>query len=826
MSHLRKHNKRLLSRSVERLESLAANLVRYLVAVILCASLTNLAYAQSASDSKIATVMSVINFLLLEEQGPRTVELVLDELQRPATSINTNSPLTATFPRTSGDVEFCFVLTSSQANSVSLSINGIDQEGSNRPIVGENCYTIPVGQQVDLNEITFSTDISVATISFIGLERSNPSELSLSTLSRRDWGEEEVRKVLKIFAFGGHARDSQINEWANMPSSVAITEMLNFDEHNSKLSPLAVGEQYRDVASQHGTLIGFANFLSSESSNLPIPAQIVNPDNGDIYYPREQYAIDSYNFDGAFIRMATTRGLNPFRQRIGFWETNYHLAVNLDAGVQSRQLAHYYDEIMQAHEAGLPYEQVMGVAAKSAAIAMQYGHRRNEWVFDNTLNEFVCQCNFDFAREIHQLFYGIFGVDDPNHEDGTINETGKMLTDMRVPYINNFGFDTKVTFETDDHHTGSLTILGETISGANASQKIDNLMPISIEHPESLRNLPIMIISTLADDNLNETRSNQLRAAWAAMEGNKNLLRFLRVYATSTLFHSPNQFKYFTSHERAMYQANVSNLDNVESYLSGRYFNNGLAGRPIEGVINDDAAGEVFHPLHNVFGGQNSLEAADSALAFEKNYNRQTEGDYAVRNSVQCAQCNNGQAWEKKWATVLPRRADGQYYVSDVAEWLWKRATGSLDRYSELERAHMYFLLGAVRRSPGEENDQNRVFDLPLMMCIIEDYQRSDANADISLSNLMSNQWFRYCGSFNGDYTALDIEALNRSYTGQQIADNAIIQGLLTELGNQTLPLTSSGQSNSDNLRRYALGRVNTTLGFVFTTPFVFAEGQ
>jgi len=347
-----------------------------------------------------------------------------------------------------------------------------------------------------------------------------------------------------------------------------------------------------------------------------------------------------------------------------------------------------------------------------------------------------------------------------------------------------------------------------------------------MQHPESLKNLPVMIISVLADDNLNDQRANQIRSAWQAMGASKNLLRFLRTYATSAMFHSADQFKYFTSHERAIYQANVSNLDNVESYLSGTYFNGEIAGRPVDQVIVDDAAGEIFRPLHNVFGGQTAAEAADSALAFEKNYNRQTQGDYSVRVSVQCSECNDGQAWEKKWASVLPRRAAGQYYVADVAPWLWERATGSLDNYSELERAHMYFLLGATERHPGEDNDQVRVFDLPLVMCMIEDYQRNDANADISLENLMSDAWFRYCGSYRGEYTELDEAALNRSYSGQEIADNPIIQNLLTELGNQTLPLTSSGQSNSDSLRRYALGRVNTTLGFVFTTPFVFAEGQ
>lgn len=802
---------------------------RATISAVVFALTCSLAQAQSSLDrDKVMAVMSVINMYLLEEDGPKTIELTANQFNRNGASISKQGPLSVTFPRSSGSVEFCFVLSAAQLNNVSLDINGVAQQGSNRPRAGENCYTIPANQQLDQNTITFTISAGSARINLISTERSNRSQLGLPILSRNDWGDREVRKVLKIFAFGGHARDSQIAEWSNMPASVAIAEMLNFSEHNSKLSPLAIGEQYRDVATQHGTLTGFATFLSSPSSSLPIPAQIVNPDNGEIYYPREQYGIDSYNFDAAFLRMAATRGLNPFRQRIGFWETNYHLAVNRDAGVETQQIARYYDQIMEAHAAGLPYHQVIGIAAKSAAIAMQYGHRRNEWKEEpRNSGIFVCKCNYDFAREIHQLFYGIFGDDDPNHEEGTINETGKMLTDMRVPYINDFGFAVDVTFQTDEHHTADLTILGQTISGANASQKIDSLMPISMQHPESLEKLPIMIISALADDNLNEARSNQLRAAWAAMGVNRNLLNFLRVYATSTLFHSPDQVKYFTTHERAIYQANVSQLDNVESYSGGQYYPGGFAGRSVESVIRDDAAGEVFQPLHNVFGGQTSAEASDSALAFEKNYNRQTEGDYGVRFSVQCDQCNDGQSWEKKWASVLPRRGDGQYYVADVAPWLWRHVTGSMDNYTELERAHMYFLLGAANSNPGDENDQSQVFDLPMVMCIVEDYQRKEANADLSLANLMSQRWFRDCGGYgNSGYTADDILALNRSYSRQDIVGNPTIQSLLNDLGNQTLPLNSSGQSNSENLRRNALGRVNTALGFVFTTPFVFAEGQ
>ena len=786
------------------------------ISLVLVSILSSPGVAMPADNEKMAAVMSVINMYLLSESKP-SLELTLNEFVN--RSIEIREDFDVEFVSQGRDIELCFVLSTSQ---IQVSINGQLQSGINSAKQGENCYTIPEARQGSKNIISFSLPSGqVASLSAVSIESTAPKSLTLNTLKRSAWNEKAVRKVLKIFAFGGHARDSQIMTWANMPSSVAIKEMLNFQEHNLKLSPLAVGERYTQTATAYGKLADFAAFLADANSNTPIPQE-----------SREQYAVDNYNFDDSFVRLVTTRGLNPFRQRIGFWETNYHLAANLETEVTRKQMAAYYDEIMEAHQAGLPYHQVMGVAAKSAAIAMQYGHRRNEWVFDRGQDKFVLNGNFDFAREIHQLFYGIFGVNDPNHEDGTIIETGKMLTDMRVPYIDGQGFPSRVTFETDDHHTAPLQILGHTIIGADASEKIDNLMPISINHPESLANLPSMIIGTLADDNLTPIKVAQLNESWASMgANNKNLLTFIQAYAVSELFHSSDQRKYLTSHERALFLANKFNLDNLESFFGGDYYSGGRAGRQVDNMIDDDAAGDIFEPLHNVFGGQTSQEAADSALSFEKNYNFHTQEEYATRDAAQCDSCDQGDAWWKKWPSVLPQRSDGNYYVEDVAPWLWRHVNGSLDDYSELERAHLYTLLGGYRRdvaSDGVLRDghQDRTFDLPLLMCIVADYQRRlGAEADISLLNITSNYdaWGRSCtpNDDGGVYTAEERALLNRAYTGQEIADNPVIQSLLTQMGQRTFDFDSN-----DRVREHSLERVNVGLGFIFTTPFVFAEAQ
>jgi hypothetical protein len=761
----------------------------------------------------------VINMFLLSDDSaiPEPDGLRIDislSAQLPEPIVVSDVTYTA-FDKQDVDVEYCVDISANQSleeGDILVEVNGqkvVAVEGA------DNCYLIPLSQQYSINYVSFQIENAdvILTLDRLELASGQPTQLLLPRVTRGQWNERAVRKVLKIFAFGGHARDSQILVWADMLPEEAILEILNFSEHNLKLSPMSVGESYSQTQAAHGTLLEFQNFISNTDSNLPIPLD-----------RRDQYGLDGYNFDDAYGRMITVRGLNPFRQKIGFWETNYHLAVNRDSGVSRPQIANYYDQIMEAHEAGLPYHQVMGIAAKSAAVAEQYGHDRNQWVFDRNLDQFVLRGNDDFAREIHQLFYGIFGVDDPNHEDGTIRETAKMLTDMPIQD------EVEVNFGTDRHHTDDLTILGQTVSGGNASEKIDSLMPISIMHPESLFNLPVMIVSVLADDNLNQATSNTIRASWASMGSNKNFLQFIQAYAISTLFHSGNQFKYLNSHERALYMANKHNLDNLEAYFGGASYG-GRAGRSVGGVISQDSAGEFFRPIHNVFGGQTATEASDSALAFENNYNLLTDDERLLRDAVVCDSCDQGQPWEKKWKQVLPKRGDGQYYVADVAQWLWNHAVGSLDNYTELEQAHLYSLLGAARINPGSSSDGDYPLDFNFLMCIAENYQLRESTNDAVLSFiLLGSRWDDYCRANDEDtdgFTDAEKEALNRIYTGQSIRDNPLAQNLLSQLSEITLPLeATTGSNNGGDLREHTLERINNALGFIFTTPFVFAEGQ
>ncbi len=815
---------------------------------------SSVTYAQ-LSQERSAAVSAIISILLLSDEEPAIVPPIetpdgegvtidLNELIDGSFQVRSDNQFFVEFGLQSSEVEFCFDL-SSGANIGANDISVIFNETTLKAIDGkDNCYQFSTSDQRDTNFIVIKVNSPNLTITIDRLELTSTNQrfVNLNRLTRGEWNQRAVRKVLKIFAFGGHALDAQIQEWADMDAVDAIEEMLTFEKQNSKLSPVAASDLYQATA-QNADLALFTNwvnFLVDTSSDIPIPT-----------ISRDRFGFNVGQFNQAFDRMVTVRGLNPFRQRIGFWETNFHLAVNRDVGVSDAQVARYFDVIMQAHEDGLPYHQVIGEAAKSAAVAVQYGHQFNEW--DEESGE--CLCNDDFARELHQLFYGIFGVDDPEmHEQETIPQTGQMLTDMRLLDDNSVDDDIVVNFGTERHHLEPVNIFSQSISGANAAAKINNLMPISMQQPESLNNLPVMIISVLADDNLGDSQRNQLRRSWASLGVNRNLLDFIHAYAISDLLHSPNQRKFFNSHQRSLYLANKNNIENIEAYIGGNSFDGASRiGRTVADVIEEDAAGEFFSPLNNVFGHQTGNAASDSALVFENHFRRQTASEQLMREAASCEDCDGsaGSAWEKDWASVLPRRDDGNFYVAEVAEWLWLHAVGHLDNYNELERAHLYALLGTARMEPlGTGNNDDIIedhgalaLDFNLVMCVIEDHRRdprfneTPAGSTI-LEILTTPRWNRFCRDNNNgsEFEQFELDVTNKAYTEQEIASDAEIQSILNLLGDVRLEIeggTPIGetpeneiQALQQSLRLNTLARINAALGFVFNTPFIFAEGQ
>ncbi len=506
-----------------------------------------------------------------------------------------------------------------------------------------------------------------AGLTFAATAGEPPTLPGLDVVGKSRWTPTAVRKVLRTFAFGGQASDAQIDAWAKMTPQAAIVEMLSFSEHNLKLSPPDKKLAKEALERRPQTLRALGNFWSSGSAANMIPA-----DN------RADYA--RANYDGVMLTWslaARVRGGNPFRHRVGYWETNFHLAVNHNSGVSNYQLVRYYDDVMAALGRGDGYDAVITTAALSAAIAQHYDHRNNRF-YDGE-----CYCNEDFAREFHQLGFGVLGSGDTlYHERVSIKNTAAALTGMLFTSNEapNDWEAENVVFGTDGHVPTAVPILHHSISGATAREKIRKLATHDIVHRESLANLPLMIVQNFADDNISATEAAALRTAWRSM-AKKDLLRFLRAYAISTLYHSTTRVKQLTSLDRFMIAANRFADTNLEHYndvpeMWRLYYE--------EEVI-------PFVPWHDVFGHQNGPETAASAELFRKNYRRATDANFGAS-----AQDLNGRERLKDWRATMPK-GDG-YFVGATAEWLWERfVSDGLKNFGPLERAHVYALLGYGR---------------------------------------------------------------------------------------------------------------------------------
>ncbi|MBK6658960.1 MAG: hypothetical protein IPG43_12755 [Proteobacteria bacterium] len=489
----------------------------------------------------------------------------------------------------------------------------------------------------------------------------------LTQVSDARWDATAVRKVLRTFAFGGHATDTQIDAWAALKPELAIVQMLTFNEHNLLLSPVDASLPKEAMHKRPQTLRALGNLWATNNS-----ANMLEPED------RADYARSSWH--GAMLTWslaARVRGGNPFRHRIGYWETNFHLAVSHARGVSNYQLVRYYDDVMASLARGDSYDAVIATSALSAAIGQHYGHR------DNRYYDGVCYCNEDFAREFHQLGFGILGVGDQRyHERVTIKNTAAALTGMYFvsSETRNEWEAEKVVFGTNGHVPKALPILHHTIAGANSRDKIRTLARFDINYKESLANLPVMIVQSIADDNVSAQEAAALRRAWASM-ADKDLLRFLRAYAISTQFHSATRVKQLTSLERHMVIANRFADTNREQYhdipeLWRLYWE--------EEVI-------PFEPWHEVFGHQNGPETAGSAALFRKNYKRATDASFSY--SVEDF---NDTPRAKDWRRLMPKGRG--YFVGTSAAWLWQRfVADGLKNFGPLERAHLYALLAYGR---------------------------------------------------------------------------------------------------------------------------------
>ncbi len=508
-----------------------------------------------------------------------------------------------------------------------------------------------------------------------------------------EWNSTYIRKSLHTFAYGGPASDAQIDEWVKMGPAKAIIKILNADPVNSGLNVPADGK---------------SGAVSANSSVYCLSSSLAN---GGSVFPsgnaNRLSLTDTESTGKVYSIMVMLRGLNPVRHVLGFMESNNHLSTNAKL-VGPKPQARLYDETMNLIAAGNSYDKVLSNASVSPAIAIQYNHRKN--VFKNA----AFSGNEDFAREFHQLFFGVLGTGTTTgditqstasfqtHETVTVPETAKALTDIRVGGLSSsddMNLDTAV-YATEYHLDRAVKIYGSDVTGANAKEKIANASKLAIANAESLNNLPLKIIRFLADDNLDEnditaaaptaaqtliqSKAALIRTIWKDIS-DKNLLMFLRRYALSTAFSNSTRIKYRTSAERIFTISNLVTLTNAEiSY--------GM-NLPYSPLLSEDVT--PFTPNHEVFGTQTGIEARDTSDVFKMAYNGSTETP-DLWGSAFKKDSSNSIVYRKPFDLIIPKGSDGKWRVKQVAEWLWNRFIGDGNlNMGNLERAHLYALLGS-----------------------------------------------------------------------------------------------------------------------------------
>ena len=347
------------------------------------------------------------------------------------------------------------------------------------------------------------------------------------------------------------------------------------------------------------------------------------------------------------------------------------------------------------------------LAALSAPVATQYNHKKNQ------CDGSIFSGNEDFAREYHQLYFGILGVGIDrsglankdsiptgnaesfnSHEQITIPQTARALSDIQVVQLGNDSFSDLATYGTTKHCSGNLTVYAQNNAGATADARIKSLAKISINHPESKNTLPLIIISGLADENLDasnpligttadiNTKIANIQALWSSMP-TKNLIEFIRKYAISTMFLNPTRVKYVSTVDRTLTNANTTVLSNAElTYGIVRY----------DWEITSENI-NPFRPDHDVFGGQTGLEASNTDDVFRNANNSAVSGQFGQTGFWS----SNNYVRVKDYRTFLPKSAD--ISAEDIAKFLWRRILGdaTYSYYGSLERAHLVSILSSGR---------------------------------------------------------------------------------------------------------------------------------
>ncbi len=527
----------------------------------------------------------------------------------------------------------------------------------------------------------------------------------LETVSANDWNTTAVRRVLQAFAFGGQADDAQIATWASMIPNVAITQMLNFRPGNRKLSSSGSG------ALAVGACTSLTDLQALWSSDDPANPLRVSDRRYYALLNEDQAQLSQLGLFLVWSRAMYTRGCNLFLHKMAFYLTNYHASIHIqNAGVALTR--DYYNDTIEALASGSNFIDLMYNAATNGALAFAYGHFTN--YVDPRNGQF--HGNDDFAREYFQLLFGIKGTteeDKDYHESVTIENNALLLTGMMLDLEpERFGSKRRLDWllspiDFSDHVDPSgrqiynrtahynyrigalscLEILHEKICGGTAPVKLRALGEIAGRHPESMANTPLKIIRSFADNVISDAEALALQTAWAS--ANFDLLKFIRAYAVSTLFHNPDTFKYWSAFERNLIVYNASILDNEEAFARPFY-----AG-PVVRMYEQGAL--VFAPIRDVFGGQTGTDAANDRYVFKNAWSANVENpDVLAVAEIPYRLEPDGapKLWQKDWGAVIPANASGEYIVGDVAEWLWNRfIPDDGENFDPIARAQIHALL-------------------------------------------------------------------------------------------------------------------------------------
>ena len=592
---------------------------------------------------------------------------------------------------------------------------------------------------------------------------SSANAADFTSISPDEWDEVAVRKVLHIFAYGGLATDDQITDWVRVGPQAAIEEMLDFSPINEKLSPRPRNEDGTptdDLSTEHG---GSLKALQDYWTNIEgTPTPLLDNQKYNFTLTKQdgngEMRLNGGNLARIWLQAINTRGVNPFRHKVGFYLTNYHMALTVNKANVALMRDLYDNSLLTLDDPNKTLVDVLAEGAVSAAAAKAYAHRYNR--YNN--NTGIFYGNDDFAREFHQLFFKIQGVTEIQdyHENVTIEHTAWALTGMQldrvdnkygsedkndwfIPEINYLNHDypllgeiIKVNNVTNhfqwDQNTGTdcLAVYDTELCSSiypTANEKIRALAEIAGNHQESLDNMPIAIIDFFADDNLAISKDCEqssictdteslirekiiaIRSAWDHHE--KNLLGFLRAYAISPAFHNPVRVKYLSAFDRNLSIQNQNVLTNEELFIRKFW------QRP-EGRMRNQGA-EVFYPAHDVFGGQTGLQAANNPNILRDAYQQSVENPGFMDLTYYGQTDDPGGTWYKDWSAIAPNTV-GEYIVADVARWLWDRFVNDGGKnYSQVVQVQLHAILArgldfgyrASQDYPGLF-DKNQVFTI------------------------------------------------------------------------------------------------------------------